>query len=318
MAQPPNYSTVPGTPIPTISQYGNTMIDASNKAILRGTGNYNPPPNWEQTTNRGNSYENALALYGTSNEYNVDKMYKAENRDKAESQWKTIQSNLDYDNKLKYNVGSSGFHPEKSSTWNRSDFEGSRGSDQYQVWAVKALNMTPMPFLNLFFSKDNVDYIQNRLIEEVYKNRNVKISRQSDDNLLIIMRNHFIYALNGSLPQAGDIREPQARGTIDNGLNSEGYPRAFSSGTNSCTSLEFQISRLNKSVLEETVSQVLSEIGMYQQYIKDASSLPIPLSHPVSVTMKGSRVLSENIGFDNGGGEMSKAISSYSQRWNMI
>lgn len=318
MAQPPNYSTVPGPGrIPRMAQYGNTLIGATNNAILRGTGNYNPPPNWEQTTNRGNAYDQSLALYGTSNAYKEDQMYKSATDDSSKSQWETIQSGLDYDNKLPYNVGSSGFHPEKTSTWNRPDFEGSRGTDQYQVWAIKSLNMTPTPLLNLFFSKDNVDYIQNRIIDEVYKNRNLKISRQSDDSLLIIMRNKFVYALNGSLPHSGNIRQPYARGTINNGVNSQGYPKAFSSGTDSCTSLEFQISRLNKSVLEDAVSQILSEIGMYQQYIKDASSLPIPLSHPVQTTMKGSRVISENIGLDNSH-EMNKAMTSYSQRFNII
>lgn len=316
MAQPPNFSTIPNTPIPRIAQYGNTLIGATNNAILRGTGNYNPPPNWEQTTNRGQAYDQSLALYGTSDYYNVDKMYKADSRNNAESQWETVQSNLDQDNKLPYSVGNSGFHPEPTNSWSRPDFEGSRGSDQYQVWAVNSLQMTPTPLLNLFFSKDNVDYLQNRIIEEVYKIRNQKISRQSDDNLLIIMRNKFIYGLSGSLPHSGNIRQPYARGTINNGLNSEGYPKAYSSD-GSCTSLEFQISRLNKSVLEDAVSQILSEIGMYQQYIKDASSLPIPLSHPVQTTMKGSRVISENIGLDNSH-EMNKAMTSYSQRFNII
>ena len=124
------------------------------------------------------------------------------------------------------------------------------------------------------------------------------------------MRNTYSYALAGWLPHAGDPNKAYARGTIVN-------PGGKAYGLQGCTSLSEQLTRLNKSVLEETISQILSGIDQYKQYYKDASSIPMPLSRSVMTTMKGSRVLQENIGFESGH-DMSKSISSYSQRFNII
>jgi hypothetical protein len=129
------------------------------------------------------------------------------------------------------------------------------------------------------------------------------------------MRNKYLYAQSGWLPYAGDKNKVYARGTIINPGNKS--DRAYSSTTGGCTSLEEQIKRLNRSVLEECVKQVFSGLDAYSQYYKDASSLPLPLTHPVLTTMKGSNVLQENIGFESGH-DMSKSISSFNQRFNII
>ena len=46
--------------------YGSKVIDANTNAQLRGSGNYNPPPTYEQTTDRGNAYVDALNMYENS------------------------------------------------------------------------------------------------------------------------------------------------------------------------------------------------------------------------------------------------------------
>jgi hypothetical protein len=315
--------------IPHLQQYGNILVTADNQAILRGSGNYNPGPNYDQTVNRGPAYSQALNFYSTfdpqsatnfnamgnfakPNYYNTDKAISAENFERVAKDWETVQSNLDQDNILKYKVGSTGFHPEREGSWDRESFECSTGSDQYQTWAMKSMNITPSALLNFFFSEENVKYLQNQMTHEVKRIRNEDISPQSIDDLLIIMRNHYEYALSGSLPYAGDPNKVHARGTTQNpgGL-------AYDPNAGGCTSLEEQIKRLNKSVVEETVSQVLSGIDQYKQYYKDASSIPLPLSRSVMTTMKGSNVLQPNLGFESGHG-MSSSISSYSQRFNVI
>jgi hypothetical protein len=52
-----------------------------------------------------------------------------------------------------------------------------------------------------------------------------------------------------------------------------------------------QISDLNDLVIEWCVPRILSEIGMYEYYLKDISQLPIPLQHPISQSSAGSKSL---------------------------
>ena len=118
------------------------------------------------------------------------------------------------------------------------------------------------------------------------------------------MRNHYVKALSGSLPHENPNGGPP-------NLN-EVYPR----GETPC-SLEVQISRLNKSVLEECVKQVISGSDMYMQYYKDASSIPVPLTRPSYTAMKGSRVLSESVGFNNGH-IFTNSIQSYNEKDNIV
>jgi len=282
--------------------YGNTIISAKTNAFLRGSGQYNTPPNYEQTVDRGNAYVNALNVYENDNK-NVKS--DPETMPIYEEQLKQWHDK----NKTSYQVGDTGFHPENFDSWKRSEF----GESEYQTWARTSVHQAPSVLLEFFFSTENVDYLQSRIVSEVKNIKNVDISKQSVDELLIIMRNHYLKALSGWLPHentmGGTTSSPPRSGTQN--LN-EVYPR----GETPC-SLEGQISRLNKSVLEETVKQVLGSVDMYQQYYKDASSLPLPLTHPTLTSMKGSRVLSENVGF-NSGHEFTDSIQSYNERYNIL
>ena len=308
--------------MPIFADYGNMIVKPRDLALQRGTGNYNPSPNYDQTIWRGPAYSDALNYYvagpvGSNEDPNMINYYKLDNQYKKDftiKPEKNYYETLDKEKLLPYVVGSTGLHPEKKKSWANPQFQHSTGKDKYTEWAVNSLHMTPNYLMNLFFSEENVNHLQNQLIDIIYQNRNIQISRQSDDELLIIMRNKYTYAIAGWLP--GNIQDPNkvmARGTYENpnGL-------AFSSGSNNGpTSLQEQLVRLNQSVLEEIVKQVLSGLDMYMQYYKDASSLPMPLDRSVLVTMKGDKGLQENLGF-NSGHEMSAAISSYNQRFNII
>ncbi len=274
------------------AQYGNTIIDANTNAYLRGTGNYNPPPNYDQTVDRGNAYVNALNMYERTNPQTSEPQNMPIYEDQLKD-WHNRSSK-------QYEVGTTGLHPENFKSWDRTIF----GESEYQNWARKSVHQDPNSLLNFFFDKDNVEYLQNRIVSEIQRIKKVEISKQSVDELLIIMRNHYQRALSGWLPHEN------AKGIVSN-LN-EVYPR----GETPC-SLEGQISRLNKSVLEEAVKQILSSIDMYQQYYKDASSLPLPLTHPTYTTQKGSKVLSESIGFSDGH-EFTRSVSAYNERNNIL
>lgn len=306
------------TSSPAIAEYGSVLVTADNLAQERGSGRFNPLPNSIQTVNRGPTQQNSLPLYGQSKSFK-ENVYM-DTYDSNERGWSTIPQELNDMNKTDgmnglngYVVGSTGLHSENNGTWNRPDYKNSTGFNQYQVWAAKSLNSVPTALMNFFFSVDNVNYLQEEMKRQIKKIRNIDIKDQSVDKLLIIMRNKYIYALSGWLPH--DTKNPEKvypRGTVH-----QGNGLAYDSNVDGCNSLEFQITQLNKAVLEECVKQILSGIDAYKQYYKDISTLPMPLDRSVFTSSKGSSPLQQNIGFESGH-EASKAMASYNQRFNII
>ena len=104
------------------------------------------------------------------------------------------------------------------------------------------------PLSNLFFSKENIDNIQNGLRAGVFKRSNGQytIGIQDCDVLKIVMRSTFLqYSAN----QKTNIKE--------------------------------QVYQLNQMVLNYCIQQVYSEAQGYIRYIYDASTLVVPIAHPV-------------------------------------
>lgn len=277
-------------------QYGNTLLEANHIAKYRGSGDWNPPPLMEQTTDRGNAFSQAYNVYESNdNTKNANISYA-----KNPTYQVPMDNQIDVWNGMVktegYSVGNTGLHPQLKGSWNAPNIDGV--SDRYTEWALRSLQLDPNPLLNFYFSKENVDYLQERLIAEVKRIQKLDISRQSDDELLIIMRNHYTKALSGWLPHEGDPNKP--------------YPR----GPTPC-SLTERLTRLNKATIEECTKQILSGTYMYLTYYRDASSLPLPMDRPVYASSKGENVLSPNVGFDSSL-EFNKAVQSFNQRYNII
>ena len=116
-------------------------------------------------------------------------------------------------------------------------------------WDETPLSMT-------FFSKDNVQILQNGIRAGVYNmsNQQYVIGPQDCDSLKIIMRGIFLqYSAN--LP----------------------------------TQITQQIQELNKMVLDYAVPKVFGETNGYIKYLHDASTLVVPLATPVSDTQYDKR-----------------------------
>ena len=99
-----------------------------------------------------------------------------------------------------------------------------------------------------FFSEQNIQIIQNGIRAGVYNRSNSQyvIGPQDCDSLKIVMRSVFLqYSAN----QPNNISQ--------------------------------QIAQLNNTVLEYCIQQVYSEAQGYMKYINDASTLVVPISHPV-------------------------------------
>lgn len=290
----------------TLAEYGTTLVPSKEVAQARGSGNWNPPPFYYQSANRGNSWMNAYPLYTSQhnkqfpNNPTAPEPIDVNNLDLAH--FNTPSDMGDMLRKRVYQVGSTGLHSEPPGSWNNPEFQGAQ--NQYTEYALKALmqgGMTPTPLAIYFFSTDNINYLQDRTKQEVKKHTGQDVNNQSVDELITIMINKLLYAYSGWLPNE----------------SSQGGPNAITNRGEKPCSLENRLFRLNKSVLEETVKQVLSGIKQYKQFIKDQSSLPMPLSLPVYTSMSGSRELSESIGF-NSGLERTIASGSYNLRHTIL
>ena len=109
------------------------------------------------------------------------------------------------------------------------------------LWSSSSLSLA-------FFSQQNIQIVQNGIRAGVYNMSNGQyvIGPQDCDSLKIIMRSIFLqYSAN----------QP------DN--------------------ISHQINELNKIVLDYCIQQVYSEAQGYMKYINDASTLVVPISHPV-------------------------------------
>ena len=104
------------------------------------------------------------------------------------------------------------------------------------------------PLSNAFFSVQNQQIIQNGIRAGVYKLSNNKfvIAQQSDTDIKIVMRTMYLKHCENRI---GNIKE--------------------------------QIQELNQYVLNYCVPRVFGEAQGYINYLRDASTLVVPMAHPI-------------------------------------
>jgi hypothetical protein len=110
----------------------------------------------------------------------------------------------------------------------------------------------------LYFSKENIDIIQEGIINSVYNKSDGKynISRQSDNELIIVMRSIY-----------------------------------FQYGKNLNFNINEQIKELNTLVIRWCVDEIISNVKQYLEYKKSVSTLPVPLEHAQLSSQKGTKTL---------------------------
>ena len=109
-------------------------------------------------------------------------------------------------------------------------------------------NLIDSNLSNAFFSKHNIEIIQNGIRAGVFKRSKGRyvIGNQSEDVLKIIMRSIFL-SYSANLP----------------------------------THITDQIKSLNSMVLNYCIKQVYGEATGYSRYLYDASTLVVPIDRPV-------------------------------------
>ena len=110
----------------------------------------------------------------------------------------------------------------------------------------------------VFFSIDNIDLLQRGIRNKILNDTDgqINISRQSDDELKIIMRSIY-----------------------------------FQYGKNSKFNIKEQILDLNTRVLEWSVPEIISNVKQSQKYLQDISTMPVPLERSTLPSKKGTKTL---------------------------
>jgi hypothetical protein len=110
----------------------------------------------------------------------------------------------------------------------------------------------------VFFSMPNINLLQsgirNKILNETMGD--ININRQSDDELKIIMRSIY-----------------------------------FQHGKNLPENINEQVLDLNTRVIVWAVPQIITNIKQSRQYIKDISTMPMPLDRSILPSNKGMRTL---------------------------
>uniref|UniRef100_A0A6C0AZY8 Minor capsid protein P8 central region domain-containing protein n=1 Tax=viral metagenome TaxID=1070528 RepID=A0A6C0AZY8_9ZZZZ len=170
----------------------------------------------------------------------------------------------------------------------------------YVIKAAESLHHKPNPLMMVFFSDDNINHLRNIAVQKIQQitadsgvagdKNGVTIQPPNMDDFFYYMINVFqTYNItNGSIC------------FVNLKKNSD---------------LKSDIAKLNTNVLQEYVSKMVSQINMYIYYYKDASQLPEQLSLPTYSSMKGSRSLEYNTGFQSGN---SIGVASYNEVGNII
>jgi hypothetical protein len=110
----------------------------------------------------------------------------------------------------------------------------------------------------VFFSQENIDLVQETIRHDVWiaSKKKFRIGRQSDTELELIMRSIY-----------------------------------FQYGKNLPYNIKEQIEDLNDLVIQDCVPKILSQVQQHVHYLFDASTQPIPLSHPESMSSAGRKQL---------------------------
>jgi hypothetical protein len=110
------------------------------------------------------------------------------------------------------------------------------------------------PLNTVFFSQSNIDKLQADIQEAVRSMVNASIDRQSDSDLLLIMRSYYLqYAQNNPSRVAEELEE------------------------------------LNQRVLHFASNRIAVEVEAYRYYRKDIMDFPAPIANPMDVKIYGTR-----------------------------
>lgn len=275
---------------PLLTSYNHTndgklpLIPSDNKSnnsltYLRGYGLYNPAPLDIQTIDRGHAFS---SINPKTNIFNQS--YVPESGDVYINPSGAVEIDGTWEKNINYNI--------KKENIDNNNY---KYYDEYQTWAYNVTRKSDPYILPYLFSKINIKFIQDSVVEYVKNARNIKINTKQDiDGLLhlVLSAYNLYYDSNGIFS--------------DNSCSNSAFENKSCNFSNI-------LGNLNKYIIEIYVKNILSGLNMNEYYIKDISTLPVPLSNPVLVSNKGSKVLGYVGPFENNQ-EFTNNINSFNSR----
>ena len=124
---------------------------------------------------------------------------------------------------------------------------------------VLAGNLQRSQLSDTYFSKQNIQSIQNGIITGVYdkSQRRIAVDEQPEDQIVTVMRSMYLQ-----------------------------YSKNLDSN------IQMQVNELNNRVLNFCVNNVFNEAVAYLKYREDASTMHIPIQHPI-YSNKTNKVLEQ-------------------------
>lgn len=247
---------------PLLANYNHTndngvtpLIPIDELSQIRSSGLYNPAPLYLQTTDRGH----AFSKINNYDQY-FNKTYVPNQGDIYINPSGSVDIDGTWEKNINYDI-------------KPPDGDNYQFYDEYQRWALNVTRKSDPYLLPFLFSKINVKFIQDSVIDYVKKARNITINTKQDvDNLLNLMLNNYLLYYQSS------------------GIYNNNDCSTNPSENSSCNFSNI-LGNLNKNIIQSYVQSVLSGLNMSEYYLKDISTLPTPLSNPVLINNKGSNVL---------------------------
>jgi hypothetical protein len=148
-------------------------------------------------------------------------------------------NNINY----QYSKYAGGLLPQLGENESSKPYDLYKNSSNYQDTSVDIISniVVPNGLSRTFFSNDNVERLQRQIVNEVYKQSQKQIGKQSYSELQIIMKSIYLQY-----------------------------------GKNLNTDIEGQVITLNKYVIDECARIIVPNILQYNKYIEDITS-PIPV-----------------------------------------
>ena len=112
---------------------------------------------------------------------------------------------------------------------------------------------------NLFLSEKNINLIQIKIINIIYKKYKYKISKQSKNELMIIMRSIFLYNCTNIFSNKEEVRN--------------------------------ELNKLNNLVINYCVINIIKNIKSHELYLDKINNDLQPIDIPTSTTIKGDKIL---------------------------
>lgn len=109
-----------------------------------------------------------------------------------------------------------------------------------------------------YFSKCNVDLLQKIIANDVEKKIGDKIGKQSENDLIIIMRSYFLQEADNTLVDDNKVKN--------------------------------EIRRLDLIVKEECVRRIITMLKQHKAYIEDINTIAMPIDRAESTNIKGRKL----------------------------